>query len=245
MKSRGIAPALLFMLLFLATPLFAGQDQAGIEECNTFYHNGEFMQAIDCYQHIGGGYSSSVLFNLGNSYAQTGRIGQAILHYQRALCLAPGDSDIKGNLSLVREEEGLFPPESSFIEKTADLCTINQWALLALAAVAAYLVFAIFQLRYRQRRAVEAMVILCCTAMLIIGVFGTAIKYDRWNKSVVLSDSKILISPYENAAQAGMAKQGRLLNTHKQHGQFNYITDETGQKGWIVREHIAPIVKDK
>lgn len=241
MKPTRVSALLLLALLFVAPRLNA--DQAGMEQCNTLYHNAEFAQAVDCYKEIGkGGYSSSVLFNMGNGFAQMGQIGPAVLYYQRALCLSPGDSDITGNLSLIQNEEGLFSPEPSLIKALVDLCTINQWAIVALAALSAYLCFAVYQLKFGRQTSVEVIVILCCATLFVLAVFGTAMKYQRWGKSVIISDSKILISPYDNAAQAGTIKPGRLVTVRKQHGEFSYIVDETGRKGWIVQKNVAPIL---
>ena len=241
MRPARIFSILLLSLLLSAAHLYA--DQAGMEQCNSLYHNGEYTQAVTCYKDISkGNYSSSILFNLGNCYAQTGEIGTAILYYQRALCLAPGDPDIEGNLSLVQNEEGLFAPEPSLVKTLANLCTISQWAILALTALFAYLCFAIYRLKFGQRAPSEALVILCCATIFCLGVFGTAVKFERWKKSVIISDSKILISPYENAAQAGTIKPGRLVSVQKHHGNFSYILDETGRKGWVIQENIVPIL---
>src|ERR1700722_1594208 len=48
------------------------------------------------------GYSAAGLYNLANSYARAGKPGMAILNYERASLLAPGDPDIQANLRFVR-----------------------------------------------------------------------------------------------------------------------------------------------
>src|ERR1700727_796497 len=47
-------------------------------------------------------YSADGLYNLANSYARSGKPGLAVLSYERAALLAPGDSDINANLEYVR-----------------------------------------------------------------------------------------------------------------------------------------------
>src|ERR1700748_1048544 len=47
-------------------------------------------------------YSADGLYNLANSYARAGKPGLAVLNYERALLLAPGDADIRANLEYVR-----------------------------------------------------------------------------------------------------------------------------------------------
>src|SRR5271154_3612109 len=58
------------------------------------------------------GYSAAGLYNLGNSYARAGKPGMAILNYERADLLAPGDPDIEANLRLVQTSAHL-PVESA------------------------------------------------------------------------------------------------------------------------------------
>src|ERR1700689_2970502 len=47
-------------------------------------------------------YSADGLYNLANSYARSGKAGLAVLSYERAALLAPGDPDINANLEYVR-----------------------------------------------------------------------------------------------------------------------------------------------
>src|SRR5579859_6411322 len=47
-------------------------------------------------------YSADGLYNLANSYARAGKPGLAVLNYERAALLAPGDADINANLEYVR-----------------------------------------------------------------------------------------------------------------------------------------------
>lgn len=47
--------------------------------------------------------SPAVEFNLGNAHCQKRNYGRAVLHWERALRLQPGDEDARENLKLVRE----------------------------------------------------------------------------------------------------------------------------------------------
>src|ERR1700728_4150554 len=47
-------------------------------------------------------YSAAALYNLANSYARDGKPGLAVLSYERAALLEPGDPDINANLAYVR-----------------------------------------------------------------------------------------------------------------------------------------------
>ena len=48
------------------------------------------------------GVSSELYYNLGNSYYKLKNYPKAVLNYERALLLSPGDEDIKFNLEMAR-----------------------------------------------------------------------------------------------------------------------------------------------
>ena len=71
-------------------------------KANTAYINGDFHAAADTYEELlsRGVSSMKLYYNLGNAYFKDDRIGKAILYYNRALRLAPGNDDIRYNLSV-------------------------------------------------------------------------------------------------------------------------------------------------
>ncbi|MBT8395359.1 MAG: tetratricopeptide repeat protein [Gemmatimonadetes bacterium] len=71
---------------------------------NTRYQENDFAGALEAYASVleAGLESPSLHYNLGNSYFKIGDLGRAILSYERALRLNPGDPDIRANLELAR-----------------------------------------------------------------------------------------------------------------------------------------------
>ena len=68
------------------------------------YAAGEYEQALALFDSVNAHYSSpSLLYNIGNCYFKLNDISHAILFYERALRLAPGDADVKANLELARQ----------------------------------------------------------------------------------------------------------------------------------------------
>ncbi len=92
--------ALLF--LFVSQFAFASGADDLMKQGNQFYQDKEYEKAIETYQNIiSSGYEgTSLYYNLGNSYYRGGKIGFAILYYEKALELSPGDDDVAHNLSI-------------------------------------------------------------------------------------------------------------------------------------------------
>ena len=70
------------------------------------YARNDFKQAITLYEQIlaDEGEAADIYYNLGNSYYKDKQIARAVLNYERALLLDPGDADIRSNLEIARSK---------------------------------------------------------------------------------------------------------------------------------------------
>lgn len=72
-------------------------------EADSAYIKNDFASAIQLYESLlSQGVAADVYYNLGNSYYKTDNIAKAILNYERALLLEPGNGDIRANLEVAR-----------------------------------------------------------------------------------------------------------------------------------------------
>src|SRR5450631_2622720 len=69
------------------------------------------------------GYSAAGLYNLANSYARAGKPGMAILNYERASLLSPGDADVQANLQLVRASAHLPSETPDALDRVARIAS--------------------------------------------------------------------------------------------------------------------------
>ena len=223
--------------------LAADSVEPSLDSCNSKYHAMKFEEAIACYQqHSPDEYSAAVLYNIANSYAQLNQPGYSILYFMRASMLAPGDADITGNLAMIRDRYGLFPPDTSMVKQLVSLLTLSQWSMLTLLSLTAYLIYAGTRVKKRSGFLTESIVILSCLLVFGVGIWGAMSRYKEWYHGVIVSESKLLVSPFEGASSIGSIKPGRLVYPSKQHGGFWYVTDETGRNGWLDKEVFKPIL---
>ena len=213
---------------------------ARMDTCNHLYHDALYSQAIDCYEGIGT--SADILFNIGNSYARMEQPGNAILHYLRALCLAPNDADIQANLDHLRKTYSLYPPAPSFTDRILGALNISQWSYLCIAVLTIYLLFLVVTILRRKNGRSVARATLCCVLLLSLGAAGAWYHYDRWQHSVVVSDTRLLVSPFDKSESVGIISQGRLVSPAQTYHDYVYVTDETGRKGWLHADSFRPIV---
>jgi hypothetical protein len=93
---------LLTLLLAAAPELPAQTPEEMLRQANQLYQQGKFPEARDAYGAIlKEGYESpDLLYNLGNACYKSGSVPGAILNYERARRLLPGDDDLRHNLQI-------------------------------------------------------------------------------------------------------------------------------------------------
>lgn len=93
------------LLLFLSVNLLWGQGSTDLslifDSANVAYTEGRYSEAQEGYELIVEEHLHfQSEFNLGNTYFKQGKLGLALLHFERAKQLNPSDSDLENNLIL-------------------------------------------------------------------------------------------------------------------------------------------------
>ena len=227
-------------LLILCQNVWADErgQQEKFQDATSAYSRGEYQLAIEGFETLAReGMSSSLLYNLGNSYAQSGQSGRAILNYERALRLAPGDSDIRGNLDLVRKEKGLFQEEQSFGQRFVSLLVLNQWIAISITALVLFAGILLLPFSLGLKRSSRYWIAGFCLLASMASGLGAFGQYQHWHDGVVVTDdARLRVSPFESAASVGLIQEGRLVSSGKTHNNYFLVTDETGRSGWLIAD---------
>jgi len=103
-RRKALAGLLLLCSVVATRVARASTPRELFEAGNNAYEQERFNDAASSYEKIlGYGVSDPrVLYNLANSYFKLGKLGAAILYYERALRLDPSDRDTRDNLDLAR-----------------------------------------------------------------------------------------------------------------------------------------------
>ncbi len=109
------------------------------EAGDSAYLCNDFQEAIQIYESLlKQGEAAEIYYNLGNSYYKVDDIAHAILNYERALLLAPGNGDIRANLEIARSKtiDKVTPlPEVFFVswfKALINCLSIDMWAKLGI-----------------------------------------------------------------------------------------------------------------
>ena len=217
------------------------------EQANRLYTEGKYSAAVQLYEKIASthGLSAELLYNMGNSYAQDGWPGRAVLSYLRAIHLSPGDPDIIGNLQLIRKEQGLFQPERSFAQRALHLLEMNQWCLAAGFIFFALTLFHLGCFFFPQlRKRCLWLSILLLTAVVICSLSAFYRYQDFHDGVVIVQDAHLRISPFTAASSVGILQEGRVIRPIKTHGEFTLVEDSSGRSGWLHQDQFGLVVEN-
>lgn len=114
------------------------QDKA---QADSAYAAEKYEEAIPIYMALlKEGEHADVYYNLGNCYYKTDRLALAILNYERAALLSPGNPDVRFNLELARSKTiDKITPESemffvTWYEDVVDMMGMDGWARTGIVA---------------------------------------------------------------------------------------------------------------
>ena len=224
-------------------------------KANEFYRSNDFVSAINEYEKlIGEGYQGTSLFyNLGNAYYRIGKIGYAILYYEKALKLSPSDDDVKHNLALANmgtidkietlPKFFLFDWWESFLA----FLSLQGWIIftlivyfLLLAAIAIYF----FAAHIVQQR-ISFFSGLAILIVLIVSVSVVTIKLNRENKRLeaVLVENTVVVklSPDEHGKDGFVIHEGLKILLEDEVDSWKKIRLPDGKVGWIPSKYIRQI----
>lgn len=136
-------------LLFIAALLlsFVSASAQTKAEADSAYVQERYEQAISLYNKLlETGASASVYYNLGNAYYRIGDMAHAILAYERAYLMEPGDADIRFNLQLARTKtiDKIVPESEMFFitwfRQMIDWYSADQWGRSVVVCFALFVV---------------------------------------------------------------------------------------------------------
>lgn len=139
-KAKGFKAGTMGMLIFFCLLAWA-MPAHSITKANadSAYANQQYQQAIKDYEELlTEGVSAEIYYNLGNAYYRTDNITRAVLNYERALLLSPGDRDIRFNLQMARSKTiDKITPESEMFFFTwyhalVNLLSVDGWYICRL-----------------------------------------------------------------------------------------------------------------
>ena len=241
----------ILLALFFSVPAYA------ITKANadTEYSKGNYVQAIKDYEELlKQNVSAELYYNLGNAYYRTDNITRAVINYERALLLSPGDKDIRFNLQMARSKTiDKITPESQMFFVTwyrslVNLMSVDAWARLALVALTLALVLLLVYLfaeRIWLRKVGFFGSIVLLVLFLASNLFAWQQKQEltfRHGAVVTASAASVKKTPAANSSEEFVIHEGTRVDiiddTMK---EWKCIRLADGKEGWILTSQMEKI----
>ena len=254
MRSFLLIFALLLTAQLLTPQLLLAAPVSKVEADSAYVH-GNFQQAIKDYESLlKQGASAELYYNLGNAYYRTENITRAVLNYERALLLSPGDADIRFNLQIARSKtiDKIVPESEMFFvtwyRSLVNIMSVDGWGRMALVSLALVIVLFLVYL-FSARVWMQKLGFFGGGALLLVFVLSNIFAWQQ-SQNLLHRKGAIIIAP-SVAVKSTPAQNGTdLFILHE--GTKVVITDGSmkdwleirladGKKGWLESKKIELI----
>ena len=230
-----------------------------LNEAEAAYINNNFAESIQLYEAQVSEHrsinqeSAQIYYNLGNAYFRDNQIAKAIVNYERALLLEPGDSDIRHNLRFAktRIEDKIDSADNLFINKwirsIQNLYSGNTWAIigivlfiLLIVAIGLYMISA--QIILRKVSFYSGIVLLSLVIITNVFAFNQKTKITNRSTAIIMSASvSIYTSPDAHSQELFRLHEGAKVKIKREEGRWIEIVIANGSVGWLQKMYVETI----
>ena len=224
-------------------------------EADSAYAHGQYQQAIKDYESLlKQGASAELYYNLGNAYYRSENITRAVLNYERALLLSPGDRDIRFNLQIARSKtiDKIVPESEMFFftwyRSLVNLMSVDAWAwtaLVSLALVIMLLLIYLFSERIWLRKIGFFGGLVLLVLFVLSNVFAWQQKQDllfRKGAIIVIPSAVVKSTPAKNGTDLFILHEGtKVAITDGSMKGWTGIRVADGKEGWVESNMIEEI----
>ena len=253
MKRGGRKSVVTIAMLLMLLPMAA--NAATKAEADSAYVNGNYQEAIKAYESLlKQGESAELYYNLGNAYYRTENITRAVLNYERALLLSPGDGDIRFNLQIARSKtiDKIVPESEMFFvtwyRSLVNIMSVDGWGRMALVSLALVIVLFLVYL-FSARVWVQKVGFFGGGFLLFVFVLSNFFAWqqrqqllNREGAIVVAPSVTVKSTPAQNGTDLFILHEGtKVVITDSSMKSWREIRLADGKKCWIESKKIELI----
>ena len=230
-KGNKVSKASMLLIMFMFPLCSYAVTKA---EADSAYTSGHYQEAIKDYQSLlKKGVSADLYYNLGNAYYRSEEITRAVIAYERALQLAPGDKDIRFNLQMARSKtiDKIIPESEMFFvtwyHAAVNLTGVDGWAQVALVSLVIAIILALVYL-FSDRIWLRKVGFFGAASLLVLFLLSNLF---AWQQMQEFADSRsaVIIAPAVTIKSTPAKNGTDLFILHE--GTKVTVTDAS-MKGW-------------
>ena len=238
MRARVVV---VFVATFFSALMSEATDMPVFERGLEAAKTAEYGKAADAFTaSLGTQPASGTLLNLGLVEWRRGRVGEAVLSWQRALWIDPRNREAQNNLRFAGRSADIDLPELTWFEVASTWLPSNNWVWITSVSLwlAACMVTLPGILRWRRAGWHQSL------AAVGLGVFLLSVPahvgvVTRTNIGVVLEKGALLrLTPTEQAEMVSPLAAGESARKLREKGNYWFVNTRHGN-GWIRKDQFA------
>ncbi|MGV3637538.1 MAG: SH3 domain-containing protein [Flavobacteriales bacterium] len=243
---RTIAIHLLCLITATSSAMTRTEADSLVARGARAYASGETASALAFFDSANTAFSSpALLYNIGNCHFKLNDVPHAILFYERALRLAPGDADVRTNLELARQK---------VVDRISELPTFSlgstwarirggrdadEWSRRALWACLSFFLCLAIAVAMRSRSLRRALFGL--SAVLFLGT-ALSIAFAAFRHEELTDDSEAIImsskvdvrsEPRDGSTVLFVLHKGTKVTILQQENTWSEVQLANGSVGWM------------
>ena len=241
------------LFFFCLTAVVWGQEL--LNQANESYSREDYKKAAELYEKVlqDEGISSDLYYNLGNAYYKDKQYAKAILNYERALLLSPGNEDARFNLNMANSHitDKIEPVGSFFltgwIHSLINTLSSNSWAILGIISFLLFIV-GIYLYFFTRNVLLRKIGFFAGLLLLLVSIFSNSFaseqkdKITERNEAIVFAPTiTIKSSPAESGTDLFVLHEGTKVKLLDKVGDWSEILLADGNRGWIPTNQIEII----
>jgi tetratricopeptide (TPR) repeat protein len=249
---------LFYLLIVTILPLLSfGNDDAGVlfKKANDLYAKSQYKEALSAYEQIidGGYQSTAVYFNMGDASYKMGDIPSALLYYEKAHKLSPGDEDINFNLTYVNLKtiDKIDPAPDFFLYRwwqwvilgfSAKVLSVWSIIFFFLASGALILYFFTYAIGIKKVAFYSAVTLFFLGVVCIVIVNRQLSYFDGHKQAIVFSNSvNVKSGPVDKSSTLFVIHEGTKVDISSTSDGWLKVGLANGNEGWIKATDVKEI----
>ncbi len=245
------------LLLLLSMPLISwSSDFATLyKTANEQYRKTQYQDAVTSYTKIldGGYQSEAVYYNLGNAYFKLGDLPSALLYYEKAHKLAPGDEDINFNIYFANSKtpDKVEPAPAFFVTQWwhsiilfFSISALATLSVLAFIIGSGLLVLYLFtNIVFLKKVSFYIGVLAIISGLSFVFISNRQVHYfNDHHQAIIFSGSvNVRSGPGDQAATLFILHDGTKVNILDNNNGWIKVQLANGSEGWIEQTDIKEI----
>jgi tetratricopeptide (TPR) repeat protein len=224
-------------------------------DADSLYAAEHYQQAAQCYESVlKNGVSADLYYNLGNCYYRMDDMTRAVLNYERALLLSPGDRDVRLNLQMARSKtiDKIVPESEMFFvtwyHSLINLMSVDGWARLALVSLVIAIILALAylfsDLIWLRKLGFFGGLLLLLTFVLsnLFAYQQSQVLEHRSGAIIIRSAVNVKSTPASNGTDLFILHEGtKVTITDASMKEWREIRVADGKEGWLQTKDIEII----